>query len=209
MGAASQSRRRAFLRRADSVGPPCVRRFREARDRRGRFDDVVGRAFASRHVGRGRTGERCSGAASHGPRIGSIGLIPDPHRSNPDCLMLGYSLAKHAWGRGYMTEAARAIVGYGFRELDCRSSRAPASRSTPAQDASSKSAGSFTRGRFMGATARPTGFCRTSRCTPSLARMRLSCTPFRSDIITISNYWMKSYIGMDYRRKNGRRKHAV
>lgn len=65
----------------------------------------------------GVRGERCSGAASHGPCIGSIGLIPDPHRSNPDCLMLGYSLAKHAWGRGYMTEAARAIVGYGFREL--------------------------------------------------------------------------------------------
>ena len=31
--------------------------------------------------------------------------------------MLGYSLARAAWGRGYMTEAAKAILRYGFDEL--------------------------------------------------------------------------------------------
>ena len=56
-------------------------------------------------------------ASAHGRCIGSIGLIPDPHRANPDCLMLGYALGKRAWGRGYMTEAARAIIWYGFYEL--------------------------------------------------------------------------------------------
>lgn len=49
--------------------------------------------------------------------IGSVGLIPDPQRRNVDCLMLGYALAKRAWGRGYMTEAAREVLRYGFDEL--------------------------------------------------------------------------------------------
>ena len=52
-----------------------------------------------------------------GPCIGSVGLIADPQRRNPDCLMLGYALAKWAWGKGYMTEAAREVVRYGFEEL--------------------------------------------------------------------------------------------
>lgn len=52
-----------------------------------------------------------------GPCIGSIGLIRDSQRRNVDCLMLGYALAKRAWGRGYMTEAAREMIRYGFEEL--------------------------------------------------------------------------------------------
>lgn len=52
-----------------------------------------------------------------GPCIGSVGLIPDPQRRNVDCLMLGYALAKPAWGKGYMTEAAREVLRYGFEEL--------------------------------------------------------------------------------------------
>lgn len=52
-----------------------------------------------------------------GPCIGSVGLIPDPARRNPDCKMLGYALAKWAWGQGYMTEAAQEVIRYGFEEL--------------------------------------------------------------------------------------------
>lgn len=52
-----------------------------------------------------------------GPCIGSVGFMPDPRRKNPDCLMLGYALAKSAWGKGYMTEAAREVLRYGFEEL--------------------------------------------------------------------------------------------
>ncbi len=52
-----------------------------------------------------------------GPCIGSIGLIADPQRRNVDCLMLGYALAKRSWGRGYMTEASREVLRYGFEEL--------------------------------------------------------------------------------------------
>ena len=36
--------------------------------------------------------------APHGPCIGSVGLIPDPHRSNADCLMLGVRLGETGVG---------------------------------------------------------------------------------------------------------------
>ncbi len=49
-----------------------------------------------------------------GKMVGSIGLLPDPHRPGTDVLMLGYALAQECWGRGYMTEAAKAVVAYGF-----------------------------------------------------------------------------------------------
>lgn len=52
-----------------------------------------------------------------GPCIGSVGLSPDSQRKNIDCLMLGYALAKTAWGKGYMTEASREMLRYGFEEL--------------------------------------------------------------------------------------------
>ncbi|OUO90462.1 GNAT family N-acetyltransferase [Gordonibacter sp. An230] len=56
-------------------------------------------------------------AGAVGPCIGSIGLIRDPQRRNVDCLMLGYALARRAWGRGYMTEASSEVLRYGFEEL--------------------------------------------------------------------------------------------
>lgn len=59
-----------------------------------------------------------NGGAWHlSPCIGSLGLVGDPHRVNPDCMMLGYSLAPQAWNRGYMTEASKELVRYGFEEL--------------------------------------------------------------------------------------------
>lgn len=58
-----------------------------------------------------------AGIGTEGPCIGSIGLVRDPQRRNVDCLMLGYALARSAWGRGYMTEAAREVLRYGFAEL--------------------------------------------------------------------------------------------
>ena len=58
-----------------------------------------------------------TGGEGTGPCIGSIGLIVDPQRRNVDCLMLGYALARRAWGKGYMTEASREVIRYGFDEL--------------------------------------------------------------------------------------------
>ncbi|MCD7937520.1 MAG: GNAT family N-acetyltransferase [Tannerellaceae bacterium] len=48
---------------------------------------------------------------------GSISLSPqtDIHCKNAE---LGYFLAEEYWGRGYMTEAVRQIVAYGFETLD-------------------------------------------------------------------------------------------
>lgn len=49
--------------------------------------------------------------------IGSIGLIEDPHRQNDQARMLGYALSEDFWGQGIMTEAARAVLAYGFDTL--------------------------------------------------------------------------------------------
>ncbi len=51
-----------------------------------------------------------------GKIIGSIGLMPDRRREDVNSRELGYSLAKESWGKGYMTEAAKAIRDYGFEE---------------------------------------------------------------------------------------------
>ena len=52
-----------------------------------------------------------------GKVIGSIGLEPDRRREDVKSMEMGYSLAEESWGKGYMTEAARAVIDYAFDEL--------------------------------------------------------------------------------------------
>ncbi len=55
---------------------------------------------------------------SSGKMIGSVGLHPEIHRNNPYARMLGYVLNADYWGNGYVPEAARALIDYGFKEMD-------------------------------------------------------------------------------------------
>ena len=52
-----------------------------------------------------------------GRLIGSVGIIPDPKRENPQARMLGYWLDESHWGKGYMTEAVQSVLDYGFSTL--------------------------------------------------------------------------------------------
>lgn len=52
-----------------------------------------------------------------GKVIGSIGLVADTKRQNSKARMLGYALSENYWGKGYTTEAADAIIAYGFNNL--------------------------------------------------------------------------------------------
>jgi [ribosomal protein S5]-alanine N-acetyltransferase len=49
-----------------------------------------------------------------GELVGAIGLGISPRDENAE---LGYWIGQPYWGRGYCTEAAGAVVEYGFREL--------------------------------------------------------------------------------------------
>jgi len=50
--------------------------------------------------------------------IGSIGLVPDPKRQNESTRMLGYAIGEDYWGKGYTTEAAQALITFGFEQLE-------------------------------------------------------------------------------------------
>lgn len=52
-----------------------------------------------------------------GKLIGSLGLLSDPKREYDKAMMLGYALGEEYWGKGYMTEAAQAVIKYGFENL--------------------------------------------------------------------------------------------
>ena len=52
---------------------------------------------------------------SDGRLCGGIGLHPDNEHKRAE---LGYWIGMPFWGNGYATEAARAVVGYGFDNFD-------------------------------------------------------------------------------------------
>ena len=52
-----------------------------------------------------------------GKLIGTLGLLPDQKREYDKAMMLGYAMGEQYWNKGYMTEAAKAVIKYGFEEL--------------------------------------------------------------------------------------------
>lgn len=52
-----------------------------------------------------------------GKLFGTIGLIPDPKRQNEQTRMIGYAIGEAYWGKGFTTEAVRALLDFGFEEL--------------------------------------------------------------------------------------------
>lgn len=52
--------------------------------------------------------------------IGSLGLHRDKWRNLSDVCTIGYVLAQDCWGYGYMTEAVKRVLQYGFEEMQFR-----------------------------------------------------------------------------------------
>jgi RimJ/RimL family protein N-acetyltransferase len=53
--------------------------------------------------------------------IGFVGItVPTFEAPFTPCVEIGWRLAAAHWGRGYATEAARAVLGFGFRSLGLR-----------------------------------------------------------------------------------------
>lgn len=50
--------------------------------------------------------------------IGCIGLEPDKRRPDISSRELGYWLAEEYWGKGIMTEAAKAVIEYAFTQME-------------------------------------------------------------------------------------------
>jgi RimJ/RimL family protein N-acetyltransferase len=72
-------------------------------------------------------GEICFAIMRDGKLIGLCGI--DPRDNAPE---LGYWLGVAHWGRGYATEAARAVIDYAFGELDHAALQSGARVSNPA-----------------------------------------------------------------------------
>lgn len=49
--------------------------------------------------------------------IGNIGLVKDYMRENDSVRMLGYALGEDFWGHGFMTEAAKVMIDFGFETM--------------------------------------------------------------------------------------------
>lgn len=50
--------------------------------------------------------------------VGSIGYEEDMKRPETGCMELGYAMAEDFWGYGMMTEAAKAVINYGFSVIN-------------------------------------------------------------------------------------------
>jgi [ribosomal protein S5]-alanine N-acetyltransferase len=81
------------------------------------YDDGIAEKWIAAHQRRFEQGiwlDLAIALAPEGALVGAIGLR---FESEHDRAELGYWIGKPYWGRGYATEAARALVRYGFDTL--------------------------------------------------------------------------------------------
>ena len=71
--------------------------------------DYLERAHASAAENPRRTFELAAAEVATGRLVGGLGLHVDGAQA-----VLGYCFARSAWGKGYATEAARLLIGWGF-----------------------------------------------------------------------------------------------
>lgn len=86
------------------------------RDQARAYMDRARDAFARLGMGRYAVERKSDGAF-----IGATGLMPNHESVSaflPPYIDMGWRLRKDAWGQGYITEAARAVVADGFGRLD-------------------------------------------------------------------------------------------
>jgi ribosomal-protein-alanine N-acetyltransferase len=81
------------------------------------YPDGAAEAWIATHAPRYAEGRLASFAMTErgsGALVGAIGLHLEPQHNRAE---LGYWVAKPFWGRGYATEAAEAVIGFGFETL--------------------------------------------------------------------------------------------
>jgi len=82
------------------------------------YEDGMAEEFIRPHVDNYAAGTQAVFAITlreTGELIGAIGLVIKPQDENAE---MGYWLGKEYWNRGYVTEAAREVVKFGFKELN-------------------------------------------------------------------------------------------
>jgi ribosomal-protein-alanine N-acetyltransferase len=81
------------------------------------YPDGAAEQWISTHADSFRQGEEVTLAIAlkpDGPVIGSMALMVNKNHQRGE---LGYMIAKEHWNRGYCTEAARALLSFGFSAL--------------------------------------------------------------------------------------------
>ena len=80
--------------------------------------------------------------------VGAVGFVGIDHSHGR--AELGFWIAKSCWGRGYATEAARALIGYGFSVLGLHRIHAMHFSRNPASGRVMEKCGMVHEGRFRG-----------------------------------------------------------
>ncbi len=81
------------------------------------YEDGMAEQWISTHKERFEKGELANFAITlheNGSLIGAVGLVVNQRHESAE---LGYWIGKPFWNQGYCTEAARAVVRFGFKQL--------------------------------------------------------------------------------------------